>query len=292
MNQPQPKQQQQPSSSSMMQQQHYYSLAMQQQQQSSVQGNDCWRSSNHHHFVPPPPTTTGHHYLSRTVSNASSSTETHHQHHYYSSQQQQTTAPSNKRQRLHRKQVRFASTSDLFLLPTKSSQDLQSSWYTEDDFTNSKRDLRYCSKVIVGSSSCVVDVMECIAYSLATTSTTNHLLLQTLKTHLHPHERILTRGIEHTVSPTVLKLLAHRRKVVIRKIVRESGRLRQQLRHQHHHQLQHHQHHQQQQHQLGRNHPHPIMGDTTEMEWRAFAQYSRENTAFAREWAVLKLLDD
>jgi len=157
------------------------------------------------------------------------------------------------------------------------------------------------------SSSNCLDVVECIAYSLATTATatptssndaaaaaaaaavgqpnninnmnpSNRLLLQTLKSHLHPHERILIRGMEHTISPTVLKLMAHRRRVVIRRIVTEQGRLRQLC--------------QQQQGGGGGggggegNHSLIIRRD------EALAHYSRENTAFAREWAVLKLLEE
>jgi hypothetical protein len=83
--------------------------------------------------------------------------------------------------------------------------------------------------------------------------------------------------MEHTISPTVLKLMAHRRRVVIRRIVTEQGRLRQLC--------------QQQQGDGGGsggegNHSLIIRRD------EALAHYSRENTAFAREWAVLKLLEE
>ena len=122
-------------------------------------------------------------------------------------------------------------------------------------------------------SSCpVVDVVEDIAYGLATESL-DVMMIQARIRQLHPQERIFTRGIEHVVSSTVLKLMAHRRKVVVRRVVNEQARLRQQL--------------QQQVVSRGR--------DAAEAEWRmsmALAQFSMENTVFAKEWAVLKLLDD
>ena len=63
--------------------------------------------------------------------------------------------------------------------------------------------------------SACVDILKSIAYSLVTKTAMKHHI------HLHPHEKILTRGIEHAVSPTVLKLMAHRRKVVTRKVLCE-----------------------------------------------------------------------
>jgi len=121
-------------------------------------------------------------------------------------------------------------------------------------------------------SSCpVVDVVEDIAYGLATESL-DVMMIQARIRQLHPQERIFTRGIEHVVSSTVLKLMAHRRKVVVRRVVNEQARLRQL---------------QQQVGSRGR--------DAAEAEWRmsmALAQFSMENTVFAKEWAVLKLLDD
>jgi len=124
-------------------------------------------------------------------------------------------------------------------------------------------------------SSCpVVDVVEDIAYGLATESL-DVMMIQARIRQLHPQERIFTRGIEHVVSSTVLKLMAHRRKVVVRRVVNEQARLRQL---------------QQQQQQVGGR-----GRDAAEAEWRmsmALAQFSMENTVFAKEWAVLKLLDD
>eukprot|EP00985_Skeletonema_marinoi_P012090 scaffold5771_cov184-Skeletonema_marinoi.AAC.1 len=61
---------------------------------------------------------------------------------------------------------------------------------------------------------------------------------------------------------------------VVRRVVNEQARLRQL---------------QQQQQQVGSR------GRDAEVEWRmsmALAQFSMENTVFAKEWAVLKLLDD
>eukprot|EP00984_Skeletonema_dohrnii_P001795 scaffold590_cov100-Skeletonema_dohrnii-CCMP3373.AAC.8 len=202
------------------------------------------------------------HYLSRTVSNTSTTSTS-------SSQQTTTTAP-NKRQRLRNRSVHFAPISNLFIVPTKSPQDIHASYYNEQDTVNFKREMSYSSQVM---SSCpVVDVVEDIAYGLATESLSLNEIQARIR-QLHPQERILTRGIEHMVSDTVLKLMAHRRKVVVRRVVNEQARLRQL---------------QQQQQQVGR-------GSDAEAEWRmsmALAQFSMENTVFAKEWAVLKLLDD
>ena len=74
------------------------------------------------------------------------------------------------------------------------------------------------------------------------------------------------------MSPTVLKLIAHRRKVVVRRVMDEQARLRLLQK-------------QQQQSGSSRN-------DIVKDEAEALAQFSRERTAFARKWAVLKLLDD
>eukprot|EP00985_Skeletonema_marinoi_P031739 scaffold37787_cov153-Skeletonema_marinoi.AAC.1 len=141
------------------------------------------------------------HYLSRTVSNTSTSSSS-------SSQQTTTTAP-NKRQRLRNRSVHFAPISNLFIVPTKSPQDIHASYYNEQDTVNFKREMSYSSQVM---SSCpVVDVVEDIAYGLATESL-DVMMIQARIRQLHPQERIFTRGIEHVVSSTVLKLMAHRRK--------------------------------------------------------------------------------
>lgn len=138
-------------------------------------------------------------------------------------------------------------------------------------------------------------VMECLAYSLvdktttttpaatatvstsaeeegsaSTTTPTLPILSQetinTMKSHLHPTEKILIRGIEHTVSPSVLEYVAYRRKVAVRKVVREQRRLRRE-----------------------RGSKVSSSREKEEMA-KALGEYSRECTAFARDWAVQKLL--
>ncbi len=138
--------------------------------------------------------------------------------------------------------------------------------------------------------------MECLAYSLvaettttpaATTATTtpaaeeesattpkssssssssppvlSQETIDTMKSHLHPTEKILIRGIEHSVSPSVLKYVAYRRKVAVRKVLREQRRLRRSKS--------------------------SSSSDKDEMAI-ALGEYSRDCTAFARDWAVQKL---
>lgn len=112
----------------------------------------------------------------------------------------------------------------------------------------------------MAESSCA-ESFESIAYSLATRTATRAMIH-----HLHPHDKIQTRGIEHTVSPTVLKLIAHRRKVVIRKVLREQARMREKP------------------------------GITKqELDLRMIvelAQCSMNASLFAKDWAALKLLHD
>ena len=86
-----------------------------------------------------------------------------------------------------------------------------------------------------------------------------------MKSHLHPTEKILIRGIEHSVSPSVLKYVAYRRKVAVRKVLREQRRLRRE------------------------RSSSSSSSDKDEMA-KALGDYSRECTAFARDWAVQKLL--
>ena len=88
--------------------------------------------------------------------------------------------------------------------------------------------------------------------------------INTMKSHLRPTEKILIRGIEHSVSPSVLKYVAYRRKVAVRKVLREQRRLR-------------------------RERSSSSNSDKDEMA-KALGEYSRECTAFARDWAVQKLL--
>ena len=145
-------------------------------------------------------------------------------------------------------------------------------------------------------------VMECLAYSLvdkttstppaatatvstsaeeegsaSTTTPTLPILSQetinTMKSHLHPTEKILIRGIEHTVSPSVLKYVAYRRKVAVRKVVREQRRLRRER-----------------SSRISGSGSKSSSSKEKEEMAKALGEYSRECTAFARDWAVQKLL--
>lgn len=131
--------------------------------------------------------------------------------------------------------------------------------------------------------SCVDHVMEGIAHALLASergmSTEGSIIQSSMKRQchlIHPCERILTRGIETCVSSTVCRLMEHKRKVVIRKVLSEQARMR---------------HQRMQMKQIGMC---GQMGDA-EFEWRmsmALAECSWSSTVFAKEWAMLKLLDD
>lgn len=125
------------------------------------------------------------------------------------------------------------------------------------------------------------DHMEGIAYALLAsergmpTDDIRHSMMKR-QDMIHPCERILTRGIEAIVSPTVGRLMEHKRKAVVRRVLDEQERLR---------------HQRMQMKRLGMS---QMIGDA-EFEWRmsmALAQCSMESTVFAKEWAILKLLDD
>jgi hypothetical protein len=94
-----------------------------------------------------------------------------------------------------------------------------------------------------------------------------------MKHHLHPNEKILIRGIEHSVSPSVLKYVAYRRKVAVRKVLREQRRLRRER-------------------ISSSNSSSKSSSSRREKDEmaKALGDYSRECTAFARDWAVQKLL--
>ena len=198
----------------------------------------CWSSCSHQ-----PP---------RSVSNTSLST-------FSSSPLSAATvdhSSHNARKRRRRHNVHFAPTSELLSIPSKSSQDKSSIWYTQQDYAKFKRDARFFSKAMANSS--CVDTLESIAYSLATKAPTPlH--------HVHPHEQILSRGIEHTLSPTVQKLLVHRRKVLMRKVLCKQASLRKDLS------------------GMNKKELERIMSEE-------LAQCSRAGSEFAKDWAMLKLL--
>ena len=226
-----------------MNQPHPSSSAQQQTTAAILQfQQSCWGSSSQQ-----PPRTVSNTSLSTASSPPlSAATVDHHSSH-------------NARKRRRRHYVHFAPTSELLSIPSKSSQDKQAFWYTQQDYTKFKRDARFFSKAMANSS--CVDTLESIAYSLATKAPTP------LHHHVHPHEQILARGIEHTLSPTVQKLLVHRRKVLMRKVLCKQASLRKQLS------------------ESGMN--------RKELEWimsEELAQCSRAGSEFAKDWAMLKLL--
>ena len=201
--------------------------------------------------------------------------------------------PDPKRQRRnHRKRVHFAPTAEVYMLPTPMSSHQDTSyWYTEQDSVSSKIEMAYCSRVL-RERQCL-NVVENIAHHIATniasdvtdesSSTSTSSLndeacrsIDTFKQQQLPQERLLTRGIEHTISPTVLKLINLGRNAVILRVLREQERLRQQL-----------QYYERQ--RIG------IPTSDEQVQWRmsmALAQVSRESSLFAREWAVHKLMDE
>ena len=228
-----------------MNQPHPPSSAQQQTTAANLQfQQSCWESSSQQ-----PP---------RTVSNTSLSTASSPPLSAATVDHSSCYSP-NTRKRRRRHNVHFAPTSELLSIPSKSSENKQAFWYTQQDFTKFKRDARFFSKAMANSS--CVDTLESIAYSLATKAPTP------LHHHVHPHEQILSRGIEHTLSPTVQKLLIHRRKVLMRKVLCKQASLRKQLS------------------ESGMN--------RKELEWimsEELAQCSRAGSEFAKDWAMLKLL--
>ena len=136
-------------------------------------------------------------------------------------------------------------------------------------------------------SSCV-DHMEGLAYALlanergmssSNTEGIRNSMKRQCHLNIHPCERILTRGLETCVSSAVGRLMEHKRKVVVRRVLSEQARML-------------HQRMQMKKQQIGMSQK--KMRDA-EFEWRmsmTLAQCSMESTVFSKEWAMLKLLDD
>jgi hypothetical protein len=163
--------------------------------------------------------------------------------------------------------VHFAATSIFSIIPSKSTQELQSSWYTDDD-TKIFKASRSFSSLALRESSCA-RAMECLVISLAANKTTADSPAAAYPPMDNVERAELIRGIEHSVSPVVLKYVTHRRNVHMRKVLREQAKLR-------------HQHHQHLDDDM-------LMMNNEDDMVASLAQCSMKSSAFAREWAKLKL---
>ena len=138
------------------------------------------------------------------------------------------------------KRLRFSEMSTLVIFPPRSDVHVQNSWYSKEEVALFKRELRTSTQALRDTRT--AKAMKYIAYSISTG-------LPLTNIHIHGKEHI--RGMEHLLSPDVLKLLFQRRRQTITRVLEEQAS----------------------QKQNG-------MGDPSRL-----AQVSMNNSSFTREWA-------
>ncbi|KAL3781834.1 hypothetical protein HJC23_011143 [Cyclotella cryptica] len=111
---------------------------------------------------------------------------------------------------LRKKKVHFSETSMLIVTRPKSSSDLQACWYTKKDIAQFKHHVRVSAQTLSGTPSS--NIMKHIAYSVASGSPQSNIDVQ---------EKERFCGLEHLLSPEVLKVLIQRRKMTIARVLEE-----------------------------------------------------------------------
>lgn len=108
------------------------------------------------------------------------------------------------------KQVRFSETSILIVTRPKSSSDVQASWYTKKDIAQFKHNVRVSAQALTGTRS--ANVIKHVAYSVASGAPQSNVDVQ---------DKEIICGLEHLLSPEVLKVLVQRRKMTIARVLEE-----------------------------------------------------------------------
>lgn len=109
------------------------------------------------------------------------------------------------------KRLRFAEFSQLVLTNTKSSEDVENTWYTKKEISQFKTDVRLTSQSLRQTRT--AKAMKYIALSAANGPNPN------LAIHVHGKEVI--RGIEHLISPEVTRYMVERRRKTITGVLEE-----------------------------------------------------------------------
>ena len=152
------------------------------------------------------------------------------------------------------KRTRFSDTSTLVVFPPRSDEDIHASWYTKQDLAGFKQDIRKSTMAL--RTTRTAKAMKRIAFSIASGSSSSEMSSVTRSTtamdlHIHGIEHI--RGLEHLLSPDVLKVIIHRRRMNIARVLQEQ---------------------EMQTKVMGKYDPSNILG-----------QVSERNSLFSREWS-------
>jgi hypothetical protein len=127
---------------------------------------------------------------------------------------QTPTSPPRKSRLIQKKRVRFADTSTLVVMQPKSIKDMNASWYTKAEMTQFRQEAFRAARSLKKSKPSVVE--EYINQSL-----------ETKQSHPKDHdfsgiEKVC--GIEHFLSPKVMKILESAREATIACVLQEQDR--------------------------------------------------------------------
>ena len=114
----------------------------------------------------------------------------------------------NHHQQPRRKQLRFSEYSSLVLTQPKTNQELTSVWFNKAETEQFKMNARL-DAIHLRDTSCN-KLMRAIAYSAATGSSTENVKVR---------RREQIHGIEHLISPEVLKTLYTQRRKTIKRVL-------------------------------------------------------------------------
>jgi hypothetical protein len=150
-----------------------------------------------------------------------------------------------------KKVVRFSDTSIMIVTRPKSQAELQASWYTKHEIKRFRHNAELSARRFCKSRAS--NVIKHVAYSIMSGSPQSDMSF---------HHKEVVCGLEHMISPSIMKVLMQRRRMTIARVLEE----------------------QQIQAQLGEKDPCRI------------ALASMENSAFTREWrrriACLHMCDE
>ena len=109
-----------------------------------------------------------------------------------------------------KKRLRFSDMSSLILTEHKTSEDLQEAWYTRSETSRFKKNAHLTSKALWETRSS--KVMKHIACSAAN---------QAPQVDIDVRGKEVIRGLEHLISPEVMKYLVERRRNVITRVLED-----------------------------------------------------------------------
>ena len=132
--------------------------------------------------------------------------------------------------------------STLILTQPKSNEELCDSWYTKRDVALFKQNIRHATNVLRETRT--AKAMKHVAYSIASNTPQSPI-------NFHRSGSAIV-GLEHLLSPEVLKLLFQRRRLTAARVIEEQA----------------------------------VQSSLGENDAERIAQVSKHNSAFTREWAL------